>query len=138
VQLGQLQEIEPELLDMGYQIIAISPDRTENLRKSVAKNKLTYKLVSDSDMNGAKAFGLAYRVPADQLEKMKEYGINIEEASGRKHGLLPVPGVFLVGTDGVIAFEYVNPDYTVRLDPGLLLAAAKAARGKTSGWSQGR
>lgn len=126
------------MLAMGYQIIAISPDRPENLHKSVAKNKLTYKLVSDSGMKGAKAFGLAYRVPADQLEKMKEYGISLEEASGREHGLLPVPGVFIVGTDGVIFFVYVNPDYTVRLDPRILLAAAKAARGKASGLSGGK
>jgi hypothetical protein len=43
--------------------------------------------------------------------------------------MLPVPAVFLVTTNGLIQFEYVNPDYKVRLDPELLLAAAKIMLG---------
>jgi hypothetical protein len=35
--------------------------------------------------------------------------------------------VFIVGTDGKIRFAYVNPDFKVRLDGEVLLAAAKAA-----------
>ena len=37
-----------------------------------------------------------------------------------------MPSVFLVGTDGIIDFAYVNPDYKTRLDSEVLLAAAKA------------
>ncbi len=40
--------------------------------------------------------------------------------------LLPVPAVFLVNTDGIIQFQYVNPNYTVRLKKEVILAAAKA------------
>ena len=40
--------------------------------------------------------------------------------------MLPVPAVFFVGgTKGLIEFEYVNPDYRVRLSPDLLVAAAR-------------
>jgi peroxiredoxin len=52
----------------------------------------------------------------------------IEAASGGKHHELPVPAVFLVATNGVIQFEYVNPDYTVRAHPDVLLAAAPVSR----------
>jgi hypothetical protein len=39
--------------------------------------------------------------------------------------MLPVPAVFLIGgTKCLIEFEYVNPDYRVRINPELLLAAA--------------
>ncbi len=41
--------------------------------------------------------------------------------------MLPVPSIFITSTDGTIKFEYVNPDYKVRIDSGLLLAAAKAS-----------
>ena len=63
------------------------------------------------------------------LDRYKVYGIDLEDASGQKHHLLPVPSVFLVGTDGVIKFRYVNPDHTVRIDPDALLAAATTATG---------
>lgn len=52
---------------------------------------------------------------------------NAETAADQKHHLLPAPGVFVVGTDGVIQFSYVNPDYKKRLAPEVLLAAARAA-----------
>ncbi|MDA2937977.1 redoxin domain-containing protein [Acidobacteria bacterium AH-259-A15] len=112
---------------MGYQLIAVSADRTEKLQQSIGKHQLKYELVSDSQMAGAKAFGLAYRVDDKTLERYKGFGIDLEEASGEGHHLLPVPAVFLIGTDGIIDFQYVNPDHRVRLDPDLLLAAAKAS-----------
>jgi len=34
-----------------------------------------------------------------------------------------VPSVFLLDTDGKVLFHYVNPDYKVRINGDLLLAA---------------
>lgn len=41
--------------------------------------------------------------------------------------VLPVPSVFIIGTDRVIRFTYVNPNYRIRMNGDVLLAAAKAA-----------
>ena len=89
------------------------------------KEKLTYTLLSDSKMEAAQALGIAFKVDDATLDRYEEYGIDLERASGEKHHLLPVPSVFIVGTDGTISFEHVNPNYKVRLHPDLLLAAAK-------------
>jgi peroxiredoxin len=126
--LGQLQEAVPQFQELGYRIVAISPDRPEKLQESLDKSGLSYTLLSDSSMAAAKAFGLAFEVDAPMLDKLASYHIDIEEASGQTHHLLPVPAVFLVGTDGLIDFVYANPDYKTRLAPEVLLAAAKAAR----------
>ncbi len=125
--LGQLQTIESKLRDLGYQILAISADRPGKLAESIDKHKLTYTLLSDHAMKAARSFGIAFRVDDATIEKYKGYGINLEESSGQKHHLLPVPSVFIVGTDSVIKFSYVNPDYKVRLAPEDLLKAAQIA-----------
>ncbi len=125
--MGQLQEIAPQLVELGYRIIAISPDRPEKQRASLEKNKLGYALLSDSKMTASTAFGIAYKVDDAMLKQLAGFGIDLEEASGETHHLLPVPAVFLVGRSGQIEFQYANPDYRVRLDPQVLLAAAKAA-----------
>lgn len=125
--LGQLQEAEPRLRDLGYRIVAISPDRPEELGKSAEQHTLSYTLLFDSSMAAAKAFGIAFEVDAPMLEKLASYNIDIEAASGETHHLLPVPAVFIVGSDGIIDFSYANPDYKTRLAPEVLLAAAKAA-----------
>jgi len=125
VQLGQLQKIETDLIELGYQIIAISPDRPEKLRESVEKQQLGYTVASDRHMEAAKAMGLAFRVSEETLERYSKWGIDLEEASGETHRLLPVPAVFLLNRDGVIEFQFVHPNYKVRLDPEILQAVAK-------------
>jgi peroxiredoxin len=123
-QMSGLQSIEGDLKKLGYRIIAVSPDRAEELKKSLGKNKLTYQLLSDSPMDAAKAFGVAFKVDDGVLTKYKGFGIDLEAASGEKHHYLPVPSVFLIGADGVIQFRSFNPDYKVRLSNEELLAAA--------------
>lgn len=125
--LGQLQEAVPQLREMGYRIIAISPDHPGELQKSQEKDELSYTLLSDSSMATAKAFGIAFEVDTPMLEKLVTYNIDIEAASGETHHLLPVPSVFIAGRDGIIDFVYANPDYKIRLAPAVLLSAAKAA-----------
>jgi peroxiredoxin len=108
------------------QLFAISPDQPPKLKETIDKHPLGFRLLSDSDMAAARGFGLAYRVDGATLAKLKDSGMDLEEASGQEHHMLPVPAVFLIGsTKGLIEFAYVNPDYRVRLSADLLLAAAR-------------
>lgn len=127
-QLGQLQTIEADLLKLGYQVIAVSPDRPAKLRESVDRHKLGYTLLSDSDMSASRALGIAFKVEDALVNKYKTgYGIDLEADSGHAHHQLPVPSAFIVGRDGIIHFSYVNPDYKTRIAPNELLEAAKTA-----------
>ena len=130
MQLGQLQDIEAEIIKSGYQIIAISPDRPGKLSESIDKYKMNYLLLSDSNMAAAKAFGIAFRLDEATIKKYDGYGIDLVDASGEKHYSLPVPAVFVIGTDGIIKFEYVNPNYKVRLEANILLSVVKAGQEK--------
>lgn len=128
--MGQLREIEPKLSRLGFQLFGISPDRPAKIRESIEKHKLSFRLLSDSQMAAARAFRVAYKVDDATLKQLRDYNIDIEEASGEKHHLLPVPAVFVMGTNGLIQFEYVHPDYKVRIHPDLLLAAARVNSGE--------
>ncbi len=125
--LGQIAKAEPELARMGYQVLAISPDRPEELRKSAEKEKLSYTLLSDSEAELAKAFGVAFRVDDETVEKYQGFGIDLDRASGQSHHLLPVPAVYVVDKKGVIRFAHWNPDYKKRLTSEELLDAARGA-----------
>ncbi len=57
------------------------------------------------------------------LTALKSHDVDLEQASGESHRQLPVPPVFLGGSDGVIRFVYANPDYRIRVSPQLRLAA---------------
>ncbi|MGH8123808.1 MAG: peroxiredoxin family protein, partial [Rudaea sp.] len=89
LQLSQLRLVEKDLQSLGYQVVAISPDRPEELKKTLDKDALNYTLVSDSSANAMKAFGLAYQVDAATLAQYAKYGIDLEKSSGESHHLLP-------------------------------------------------
>jgi peroxiredoxin len=125
--LGKLKEIEQKIVDLGYRIFAICPDRPAKLKESHDKFAAKYTLLSDHTMTVSSRFGLAYRMPDDLVKVYKEkYKIDLEADSGETHHMLPVPAAFVIGKDGVIKFSYVNPNYKVRIEPAVLLAAASA------------
>ena len=126
-QLSQLGEMEQDFLDLGYQIIAISPDTPDILKVDYSKFNVHYTLLSDGDMKAAKAFGLAYKVSDEYYKKLLSNGTDLEKASGEKHHLLPVPAAYVIGTDNKIKFQYVNPDYRVRVNARVLYVAAEEA-----------
>lgn len=126
LQLSNLRLIQKELTALGYQTIAISPDRPEELRKTLGKDALDYTLLSDSSARAIRAFGIAYRVDAATIARYKEYGIDLDASSGDTHHALPVPAVYIVDADGVLQFSYVHPDYRVRVPSDVVLSAARA------------
>ncbi|MGJ8653393.1 MAG: peroxiredoxin-like family protein [Opitutaceae bacterium] len=119
--LAALGQVENQLLEKGYQIVAVSPDNTKHVSESASD--YNYTLYSDSEMKAASAFGLAFEVDARMRKKLESYNIDIETASSQKHHLLPVPAVYIVGKDGLIKFRHFNPDYKKRLDPEDILEA---------------
>lgn len=123
--LSKLQSVEDDLISLGYRLIAISMDKPEILTATIDKHNLKYELYSDSEANACKEFGIAFKVEDDYINKLKSFNMDIEVSAGEKHHILPVPSVFLVDENGIIKFEYVNPNYKERISVKLLLEAAK-------------
>lgn len=125
--LSEMAKIEDQLLEMGFQILAISPDKPEELSKTLDKHELKYSLFSDSQLAFSDALGLSFQVDDATLKKYKTFGIDLEAASGQAHHRLPVPALLISDKSGVLRFSYINPDYKHRADADLILAGAKAA-----------
>ena len=125
-QLANVQKIEKELADLGAQIIAVSPDSPEKL----AESKITspnYQLLSDDSLLLAQKLGLAFYLD-DKTAKIyrNKLGVNSVSLEGEVKVALPVPAVFVIDTNGLVNFQYANPNYKVRLTEDLLLAAVKS------------
>ena len=127
-QLSALAKKEQELKDLGYRIVAVSPDNPEHLQETAGKEKLSYTLISDSKMELIDALGVSFKVDGRTISRYKKWGIDLVEASGENHGRLPVPTVLILDDNAAVQFVYANPNYRVRLDEDVLMAAARAAR----------
>jgi len=124
--LSELRHAEKELTEMGFDLWFISIDQPDVLYESLNDPEIGYTVYSDSKLEATKAFGLAFRVDEDTVKRYLTYDIDLEAASGENHHVLPAPATFLIGSDGIIRFQYTNPNYKVRLHPDVLLAAARA------------
>ena len=122
-----MSQIEDELEELGYQIFAITPSLPMRNRKLVDESGYRYTLLSDPELSLTQSFGLVWHMSDEQTAQYKQYGIDLEKESGQKHHNLPVPAAYLVNTEGVVEFAYVNPEYKTRISSDVLLAAARAA-----------
>lgn len=116
-QLMEMQEIENQIIVLGYQIVAISPDSPKFLKETTKEDKLNYQLFSDSDGKFSEALGIAFKRDKPKLEKYSE---------GKNPGFLPVPAVYILDENREIEFLYINPNYTKRLKGEMLLAVLKS------------
>ena len=117
---------EKRLKDMGFDIWFISIDKPELLLESLDDPDIGYTIYSDSSLDATRAYGLAFRVDDEMNQRYLKHNIDLEKVSGETHHVLPVPATYIIGSDGMINFSYINPNYKVRLHPDVLLAAAEA------------
>lgn len=131
-----MRKIENDLAALGFPVVAVSPDRSERLTTSLKVKDLGYDLFSDSNLDAARGFGIAFQVDSSTVAALGKFDIDLENASGKSHHWLPVPSVFLVDGGRTIRWVYSNPDYKIRPDNAMLLAAARrvhAERKKNDG-----
>ena len=115
-QLADMQDIEKDIIALGYQVVAISPDAPSFLKQTLDKKELQYKLYSDSEGIFSQAVGIAFAREKPKLDKYSE---------GKNPGFLPVPTVYVLNDKQEIEFMYINPNYGTRLKGDVLLAALK-------------
>ena len=123
VQLSGLVEIEEDVLELGYQIVAISPDDYKNLQATIENNNTKYKLLSDPNGKFIKEIGIAFKTSSS----LKEY-ITSKSQKGETSSVMPAPTVMIVDKKGVIKFEYINPNYKERISGEMLLSVLKTIK----------
>lgn len=128
-QMAGLIEVEQQILDLGYQIIVISPDSPERLKEQQVSAEFDVIRLSDSNLQATREFGLAYYVPDTVAKQYKtQLGAELVTLDGESKRVLPVPSAFIADISGLVKFQYVNPNYKVRIEPQLLYYAARIAK----------
>ncbi len=113
-QLGQLNDSLALITAKGASVIAISPEKMENVEKTVAKSKAGFPIISDSSMAIMKAYNVNFAVDENTQTRYKKFGIDFLEANGSNGANLPVPATYIIGKNGKIKYAFFNPDYKKR------------------------
>ncbi len=90
----------------------------EKYTKQVAKkHHLTFSVLGDPGNKVASQFGLVYTLPDDLRELYTTFGIDLKRFYGDGSGKLPIPGRFILDSQGTIIHSDAHPDYTKRPEP---------------------
>lgn len=121
LELQALQDSLSEIAARGASLVAISPQTAPNSRKSQRDNKLSFPILSDTNSEVANAFGIRFALQDYLIEVYKSFKNDLPVINGDPSWVLPMPARYVIGTDGIIAYSEVNPDYTQRPDPSEML-----------------
>ena len=129
LELQALQAALPEIAARGASLVAISPQTAANSRKSQRDNKLSFPILGDTKSKVANAFGIRFALQKYLIEVYRSFKNDLPAFNDDPSWVLPMPARYVIGTDGIIAYAEVNPDYTQRPDPSELLPVLDRLRG---------
>ncbi len=126
--LQALQAELPQIEALGASLVAISPQTASNSRKSTRQNQLSFPVLSDPHNEVAAAFGLRFQMQDYLIDLYKSLKNDLPGFNGDDSWTLPMPGRFVIDTNGIVIYAEVDPDYTSRPETELLLPSLRQAR----------
>jgi len=124
LELKALQKALPEIKALGATLVAISPQTPDNSLSTVEKNELEFEVLSDVGNLVARKFGLVFQLTEEVLAYQKKFDVDVANYNGDQSYELPIPATYVV-KDGKIAYAFIDPDFTKRLEPAEILTALK-------------
>lgn len=120
-----LKKLEDSLLLInakGARLLAVSPEKPENIQKTIEKTNAHYPILYDKDMKIMKAYDVAFEVDEKTVSRYKNANIDLLDANGQKDkAFLPVPAIYIINKEGSIIYRYFEPDYKKRVSVQELL-----------------
>ncbi len=98
----------------GAQVVAISPEKVENISKTIEKTKASYSILHDEGLKIMKAYDVAFALDAQTIKAYEGYGLDFTKMNGSNGANLPVPAVYIIDRSGKISYRYFDTDYKKR------------------------
>lgn len=125
----QLKALQARLADihaLGAELIAISPQVPDASLSKSEIDKMDLIILSDQDAKVASHYGVAWKVPEFIAEHMKkDRGLDLESINNGNGSIIPIPATFIISSDGVVRWRFVDVDYRVRSEPEDIIEALK-------------
>lgn len=113
-QLMELEDSMSLITEKGARIIAVTPEKKENIDKTIKKTKATYSIVADDHLKIMSAYKVAYMLDEQTTKKYKSYGVDLLQKNGDNGNNLPVPAVYIINQEGIITYRYFDTDFRKR------------------------
>lgn len=117
LELQALEVALPAIVTLGATLVSVSPELPRRTRTVVEEQHLEHLLLFDPGNQAARQLGILFALPEAMRRASQELKIDLPQFNGDTSYELPVPATFIVAQDSTVAYRFVDPDYTKRLDP---------------------
>ncbi|GEM_PF-330696 len=120
--LNAMQDMLPQFLAGGAQLLALTPESADKSISTAEKNELAFEVLSDMDNTIGKEYGVVFQL-TDEVKAYYENGFGLSGYNGNDKGELPLGATYVIGTDGIVTYAFLDADYRNRAEPIAVLDA---------------
>ena len=114
-ELTRFQDSLQLITEKGASVIAVTPEASEWIDKTIEKTKAVFPIIHDEEMKISKQYKVAYQVDERTAGRYKSFGTDLLAINHQKlKAWLPVPAVYIVNKEGSVTYRYFNEDYKKR------------------------
>lgn len=113
-ELSRLQDSLAQIQEKGATVVAVSPEKPENVKQTVEKTKAGYPVLYDEGMKIMKGYDVEYEVEENTLARYRSSGLDIEKNNGTNGKFLPVPAVYIIDKESTVTYRFFDADYRKR------------------------
>ena len=106
---------------LGATLVAISPEIPDKVDETVSENKIHFSIISDTDNQLGKKYDLVYRLDKVTANRY-ESSFQLSAYNGNTKAEVPLPATYIIDTDGIIKYAFINTDYKKRADIGEVIS----------------
>jgi peroxiredoxin len=117
-----LHDVLPEIESRGARLVGMAPETPDKAMSTAERHGIAIDILSDAGNKVAEKMGLVFELPESLRPIYEKLGIDLPAYNGDDSFKLPVPATYIIDQDGVIIHDFVNADYTVRLEPSEIVA----------------
>lgn len=117
-----------DIENLGASLVAISPQTPDNSLSTAEKNDLKFEVLSDVGNKAANEYGLVFKLDSSLHEIYTKFGLVLPKFNGDDSWEIPLPGTYVVHTDGNVKYAFADADYTKRAEPDEVIAKLEELR----------
>lgn len=116
------QKILKKVHEAGAELVAISPINPDNSLSMAEKHALEFKVLSDTGNRVARKYGVVYELP-ENIRPLYDRGgmIDLTKYNDDDAMELPLAVTYIVDTDGIIKYAFLDADYRKRAETSEIL-----------------
>lgn len=120
ITLHYLQEQLPKFKMAGATLLALTPEVPDSSLSTSEKHSLEFEVLSDVGNKVAREYGIVFDLTPDVAEAYQE-SFNLEAFNGDDSHQLPLAATYIIDTNGVVRYAFIDPEYRNRAEPAELL-----------------